>query len=400
MATKITNIADLHALAQQKLPSIIYSYVAGGGYEEETLRRNRRDLEALTLLPRVLNDVTHRNLATRMVGDTASIPVALAPVGALGITCANGEIHSAVAAKAFGVPYCLSTLSIATIEDVAEATRSSFWFQLYYMQDRKVNDALLQRAHDAQCSALVFSMDLHVRSLRHREQKHGLGAPPDFSLANIWDGLTHPGWLLPMVHSKRRTFGNLLGLVPDADNVGKLTEWLENQFDPSISADTVSWLRKVWDRKLIVKGILHPDDARMCADLGVDAIVVSNHGGRQVDGAVSTASMLPRIIDAVNGRIQVFVDSGIRSGMDILKMLGMGANGCLIGRAYVYGLAVSGQDGVTHALKILETELDQTMGLCGVTDVSNLPPDLVLQPEDFNRVPARSMNHQQRIFLH
>ena len=390
MATKITNIADLHALAKRKLPSIIYSYVAGGGYEEETLRRNRRDLESLTLLPRVLNDVTRRNMSTTFAGDSATFPVVLAPVGALGITCANGEVQAARAAKKFGVPFCLSTLSIGTIEDVAEATRAPFWFQLYYMQDKKVNDALLQRAHDAGCSALVFSMDLHVRSLRHREQKHGLGAPPEMSLANIWDGLTHPGWLLPMIGSKRRTFGNLVGLVPEANNVGKLTEWLENQFDPSISANTIKWLRKVWDRKLIVKGVLHPEEARMCAELGVDAIDVSNHGGRQVDGAASTASMLPRIVEATKGKIQVLVDSGIRSGMDILKMLGMGASGCLIGRAYVYGLAVGGEEGVTAALNILQTELDQTMGLCGVTDVHSLPDDLVLRPADFDREPVHS----------
>ena len=390
MAAKYTDIADLHAAARRKLPAIVYEYVAGGGYEEETLRRNRRDLEALALLPRVLNDVSRRNLSTTLAGDAASIPVALAPVGALGLTCANGEMHAARAAHAFGVPYCLSTLSIATIEDVAEATGAPFWFQLYLMRDRKVDDALIKRAYDAGCSALVFSMDLHVRSLRHREQKRGLGAPPEISLGNIWDGLTHPSWLLPMVGSKRRTFGNLIGLVPDAKNVGKVTCWLEEQFDPSISAETVKWLRKIWNRKLIVKGVLHPDEARLCAELGVDAIVVSNHGWRQVDGAVSTASVLPYIVEAVNGGTQVIVDSGIRSGMDILKMLALGADGCMIGRAYVYGLAVAGEKGVSLALEILRTELDQTMGLCGVTDVNNLPGDLLFRPNVAD-VPDKSL---------
>lgn len=387
-------------MAERRLPAIVYSYVAGGGYEEQTLRRNRQDLEALTLLPRVLNDVTTRDASTILAGDHAKIPVALAPVGALGLTHPNGEVHSAKAALAHGVPYCLSTLSIGTIEDVAEATRAPFWFQLYLMRDRKVGDALIQRAKDANCSALVLSMDLHVRSSRHREEKHGLGAPPEISIANIFDAVTHPGWLTSMAGSRRRTFGNLIGLAPDAKNVGAITQWLEEQFDPSISAETIKWLRKVWPRKLVVKGVLHPEEARMCADLGVDAVVISNHGGRQVDGAVSTASVLPEAVEAVDGRAQVLVDSGIRTGMDILKLMGVGADGCLIGRAYVYGLAAGGEGGVSKALDILATELDQTMGLCGVTDIKNLPNDLVLGREAFARRPARDGSTSVRVSLH
>lgn len=372
-----TDIYDLQRLARRRLPSIIYAYVSNGGYEEETLRRNRADLESYALLPRVLNDVTHRNLSTEMAGDAAKIPVALAPVGALGITHANGEIHAAKAAKAFGVPYCLSTLSICTIEDVAEAVQAPFWFQLYMMKDKGVTNAMVERARDAKCSTLVLSMDLHVRSERHPEKRHGLMAPPRIDAANIWDALSHPRWLLKMAGSKRRTFGNLIGLVKDAKNVFKVTEWLERQFDPTLGVKDIEWARKIWPGKILVKGVMHPDDARKCVESGADGVIVSNHGGRQVDGAVSTIAVLPQVVDAVNGKGQVLADSGIRSGVDLLKMLARGADGCLVGRAYVYGLAALGEDGVAKALHFLHDELDQTMALCGVTDVHKLPDDLI-----------------------
>lgn len=373
----ITNIADLQRAARRRLPAIVYDYISGGGYEMETLRRNRRDLEGVSLLPRVLNDVGNRSASVELLGSRVSMPLALAPVGACGIAYPNGEVEAALAAKKAGVPFCLSTLSIATIEDVAEAIRIPFWFQLYLMRDKGVGEALVERAKNAGCSTIVVSMDLHVRSQRHGEQKHGLVAPPRIDLANAVDALVHPRWLFPMVRSRRRTFGNLVGLVPDAKNVGKLTQWLEEQFDPTLSAKDIEWARKVWPGKLVIKGILHPEEARRCFELGADAVVVSNHGGRQVDGAVSTTSMLPSILDAVGGRGPVLIDGGIRSGIDVLKMLGLGADGCLIGRAYMYGLAAAGRLGVSKALDIIYTELDQHMALCGVSDLRKLPADLI-----------------------
>lgn len=379
---KILEIEDLRELAERRLPSIIYAYVSNGGYQEETLARNRLDLESLALVPRVLNDVTDRSLETEILGDHFKMPVALAPVGALGLTHANAEILAARAAEKFGVPFCLSTLSICTIEDVASATTKPFWFQLYMMRDKGVTNALVERAKAAKCSTLVLSMDLHVRSSRYPEARHGLGAPPSFSIANIWDGLTHPNWLILMATSKRRTFGNLIGLVPNAKSLSHITCWLEDQFDGTLGVKDIEWARSVWPGKIFVKGVMHPDDARQCIEHGADGVIVSNHGGRQVDGAVSTAFMLPRVLDAVGGKGRVFVDSGIRSGVDILKMMAMGADGCLIGRAFVYGVAALGEDGVTRALDILYNELDQNMALCGLTNLKDIPSDLLLRSGD------------------
>jgi len=376
----ITDIEDLRKLAQRRLPAGVYAYVSNGGYEQETLWRNRADLESYALLPRVLNDVSKRSLSTELAASPASFPVALAPVGALGRTYVNGEIAAARAAKAHGVPYCLSTLSMDTLEDVAQAIQGPFWFQLYMMKDKGVTEALVRRAKDAGCSALLLSMDLHGRSQRHAEQKHGLIAPPRIDAYNIWDALIHPRWLFTMAGSRHQTFGNLVGLVPDAKDVAKITEWLEQQFDPTLSAKDIEWARQVWPGKILVKGILHPDDARASLSAGADGVIVSNHGGRQVDGAVSTISVLKPIVDKVAGGGQVLVDSGIRSGIDLLKMLASGADGCLLGRAYVYGLAAMGQEGVEKALEIIRKELDQTMALCGVKDVRQLPDDLLVRP--------------------
>jgi L-lactate dehydrogenase (cytochrome) len=377
----VTNIADLREIAMRRLPSIISTYIENGGYEEETLRRNRSELAREALVPHILNDVSERSMKTTLAGYAANMPLGLAPVGACGLTYPNGEIEAARAAEANRVPFCLSTLSISTIEDVARATRAPFWFQLYMMRDKGINAELLRRAKDAGCSALVLSLDLHVRSQRHGEQRHGLGAPPRIDLANIWDAISHPRWLLSMIRSRRRTFGNLIGLVPDAANLGKITCWLEEQFDATLSTKDIDWARELWPGKLIVKGVLHPADAQQCFDHGVDAIVVSNHGGRQVDGAVSTVEVLPRIADAVHGRGQILVDSGIRSGIDVLKMLARGADGCLIGRAFLYGLAAGGREGVERALEIIRDELDQTMALCGLTDLRRLPSDLLVSAQ-------------------
>ncbi len=379
----ITDIRDLQVLAKRRLPRTVYTYFENGGYEEETLRRNRADLEAFALMPRILNDVTNRTLAADLAGFEARMPVALAPVGACGLAYPNGEVEAAKAARDFGVPFCLSTLSISSIEDVAKGTQAPFWFQLYLMKDKGVGEALVQRAKDADVSTLVISMDLHVRSQRHGEQKRGLGAPPHIGFSNIWDGLSHPGWLLSMIHSRRRTFGNLVGLVKDAKSVPHLTEWLEGQFDPTLGVKDIEWARLVWPGKILVKGVLHPQDAKDCIAHGADGIIVSNHGGRQVDGAISTISVLPEIVDAVNGRGQVLVDSGIRSGVDVLKMMARGADGCLVGRAYVYGLSAMGGPGVKKALDMLYDELDQNMALSGATDIRKLPPDLLVNHVEF-----------------
>jgi L-lactate dehydrogenase (cytochrome) len=376
-----TNIEDLRERARRRLPAVIYAYVENGGYEEETLRRNRTDIESIALVPHVLNDVSERSTATILAGDRATMPVALAPVGALGITHVNAEIAAARAANDFGVPFCLSTLSICTIEEVAATTHAPLWFQLYMMRDKGVTTALVERARESRCSVLVLSLDLHVRSVRHAEQRHGLGAPPKFSLANIWGALTHPSWLVPMIQSKERTFGNLRGLVPDATDLGKITCWLEEQFDPTLGVKDIEWARKVWPGKILIKGVMDAEEARRCIAHGADGVVVSNHGGRQVDGAASTVSVLPAVVAAVNGTGQVLVDSGIRSGVDVLKMLALGADGCLVGRAYVYGVAALGERGVTKALDILRTELDQNMALCGVRDVRDLRfADLIRGP--------------------
>jgi len=377
----VTDIFDLQALARRRLASAVYCYIENGGYEEETLRRNRRDLGRLAFVPRVLNDVSSRNTETVIGADKLKMPVILAPVGACGLAYPNGEMEAAKAAKAFGVPFCLSTLSICTIEDVAEAVQAPFWFQLYMMNDKQVTDVLVRRAKEAGCSTLVLSMDLHVRSQRHSEEKHGLKAPPKIGLGTIWDGLTHPDWTFPMVFSRRRTFGNLIGLVPDAKNVFRITEWLERQFDATLSLEDVDWARSVWPGKLFVKGVIHPGEAKSCIEHGADGVIVSNHGGRQVDGAVSTIAALPRVVDAVNGKGIVLADSGIRSGMDVLKMIARGADGCLIGRAYMYGLAAMGGRGVYRALDIIYNELDQTMGLCGCVDIRDLPDDLLVDEE-------------------
>lgn len=387
----VTDINDLRILAKRRLPAIIYAYIHNGGYEEETMVRNRADLRRLALVPRVLNDVSRRTLQVDMAGFPARMPVALAPVGACGLAYPNGEVEAARAAQRHGVPFSLSTLSISTIEDVARAIRGPFWFQLYLMKDRGIGRALIRRAWDAGVSTLLLSMDLHVRSERHPEQKHGLSGPPRIGLDNITDVLVHPRWLVSMARSRRRTFGNLVGLYKDAKNVFAVTKWLETQFDPTLSTKTIEWVKAQWPGKLLVKGILHPDDAKACIASGADGVIVSNHGGRQIDGAVSTISVLPKVVEAVGGKGQVFVDSGIRSGIDVLKMMACGADGTLIGRAYMYGLAALGRHGVSKALKMIRTELDQNMALCGATDIRHLPPDLLVNPrellvDDFERL--------------
>jgi len=375
--TKIASIFDLEAAARKRLPPVIFDYVHGGSDQELTLQRNLDDMRALALRQHSLRDVSRQNMTTTMAGDPARIPLAIGPTGLAGLTWPNGECEAAKAAADFGVPYCLSTCSISSIEDVAEASPRPFWFQLYLMKDKRVNEHLIRRAHDAGCSALVLTVDLHTQGKRWADEKDGLGVPPKLTPRNILEMVAHPRWLLSMAGSKHHNFGNLEKEIQAGGSVGSLSKWIEQQFDPSFDADTVKWVRDRWQRKLIVKGIMHPDDARTVADLGADALIVSNHGGRQLDSAPSSISVLPEIVDAVGERIEVLFDGGIRTGGDIVKALGLGAHACLSGRACLYGLAAEGRDGVAKALELFEQELHDCMLLTGVSDVNAIPPGVV-----------------------
>jgi len=377
MSTTISSIFDLESLAKKRLPEVIFDYVHGGAEQQITLQRNVRDLQALALRQHDMRDVSDPKLSTTMAGEPARIPLAIGPTGLAGLTWPNGECEEARAAAEFGVPYCLSTMSICSIEDVAQACEKPFWFQLYLMKKREVNEHLIRRARDAQCPALVLTLDLHVQGKRWADAKNGLSVPPKLTLHNMLDIGTHPGWLLSMARSKRRTFGNLEQEVQQAPSVTALSEWVESQFDPSFDLDTVKWVRRLWDRKLILKGIMHPDDARLAVDVGADAIIVSNHGGRQLDGAPSSISVLPAIADAVQDRIEVLFDGGIRTGSDIVKALGRGAHACLSGRACLYGLAAEGKEGVLCALNIFEQEMKDCMALVGIRDLCSIDRGVV-----------------------
>jgi L-lactate dehydrogenase (cytochrome) len=373
----ITSIFDLEQKAKQRLPRVIFDYVHGGSYEQVTLERNLSEMRALTLRQHVMRDVSHRTLAVKMVGEDATIPLAIGPTGLAGLTWPNGEVEAAKAAQTFGVPFCLSTMSICSIEDVAEATTRPFWFQLYLMKQRKVSEDLIRRSHEAGCSALVLTLDLHVQGKRWADAKNGLSVPPRITPSNLTDILGHPGWLVRMAGSKRRTFGNLEGEVEQSGNLSALSQWIESQFDPSFDVETIKWVRDQWKGKFVLKGIMHPDDAKQACDLGADAIIVSNHGGRQLDGAPSSISVLPEIAKAVTGKTEVFFDGGIRTGFDIIKAMGRGADACLSGRGWLYGLAAEGEKGVACALKLFRDELDDGMSLTGLTDIANVPADVV-----------------------
>jgi L-lactate dehydrogenase (cytochrome) len=334
-------------------------------------------MRALALRQHSLRDVSHRDMTVTMVGDPARIPLALGPTGLAGLTWANGECEAARAAVEFGVPFCLSTCSINSIEDVAEAIQTPFWFQLYLMKDHKVNESLMRRAHDAHCSVLVLTIDLHTQGKRWADEKHGLAVPPRLTPANIMQMVTHPRWLANMAGSKRHTFGNFEHEIEEAGSIGSLSKWIEDQFDASFDVDTARWVRDKWQRKLVLKGVMNPDDARTAIDIGADAIIVSNHGGRQLDGAPSSISVLPEIVDAVGDRIEVLFDGGIRTGGDIVKAIGLGAHACLSGRAWLYGLAARGREGVTCALTLLEQELQDCMLLTGIDNLHKIAPGVV-----------------------
>ncbi len=378
--TVITCIEDLRQLHRKRAPRAFYDYVDAGSYSEDTYRANSADLAALKLRQRVAVDVDMRSTASTMLGQSVTMPVALAPVGSTGMQWADGEILAARAAERFGVPFTLSTMSICSIEDVAEHTTRPFWFQLYVMRDRDFVKRLIERAKAAKCSALVLTLDLQILGQRHKDLKNGLTVPPRITLSNALDVLTKPGWALRMLRTRRRSFGNLAGHVKGAGGIVALSKWTAQQFDPTLDWDDVAWVKQEWGGKLVLKGIQDVDDAKTAASIGADAIVVSNHGGRQLDGAISSIRALSPIVDAVGDKTEVWMDGGIRSGQDLLKALALGAKGTLIGRAFNFGLGAMGEAGVTMALEIIRKELDTTMALCGVHTIGEIGRRLVLNP--------------------
>jgi L-lactate dehydrogenase (cytochrome) len=376
----INSIADLRALARARVPRAIFEYADRGSYDEVTIARNRSDLQAIEFRQRVMRDLSTLSVASSMVGQAVTMPLAIAPTGLTGLFYGDGEIHGARAAQAFGIPFCLSTMSICSIEDVHQAVAQPFWFQVYLMRDRGFNQELIERARAAQCSALMLTVDLQVQGLRRRDPKNGLSIPPRLTLANAIDIATKPAWALRVLLGKRRTFGNLAARMKASDNLGTLSEWIASQFDPAVTWRELDWIRSLWPGKLIIKGILDADDARTAAAVGVDAMVVSNHGGRQLDGAPSTISVLPEIVDVVAGRSEVWFDGGVQSGQDMLRALALGARGCLIGKSFLYALAAMGGAGVTLALNILRKELEVTLALTGCTDIARVDASILRRP--------------------
>ncbi|WP_417817289.1 alpha-hydroxy acid oxidase [Tritonibacter scottomollicae] len=379
----ITNIEDLKRIYARRVPKMFFDYAESGSWTEQTFRDNTTDFEQIRLRQRVAVDMAGRTTASRMIGQEVAMPVALAPVGLTGMQSADGEIKAARAAEAFGVPFTLSTMSINSIEEVAEATTKPFWFQLYTMKDEDYMRRLIGRAKAANCSALVITLDLQILGQRHKDLKNGLSAPPKLTPRTIANLMTKWAWGIEMLSAKRRNFGNIVGHVEGISDASSLGAWTAEQFDPSLDWGKIEKLKEMWGGKVILKGILDEEDAKMAAKVGADAITVSNHGGRQLDGALSSIRMLPRIMDAVGDQVEVHLDSGIRSGQDVLKALALGATGTMIGRAFVYGLGAMGQQGVTRALEVIHKELDTSMALCGEKSVSNLGRHNLMVPEDF-----------------
>ena len=376
--TVITNIEDLRVLAQKRVPRMFYDYADSGSWTESTYRANESDFQKIKLRQRVAVNMENRSTAVKMVGIDAKMPVAIAPVGLTGMQHADGEIHAARAAEKFGIPFTLSTMSICSIEDIAEHTTAPFWFQLYMMRDRDAMARMIERARAAKCSALVLTLDLQVIGQRHKDLKNGLTAPPKPTLANIINLMTKPRWCLGMLGTRRHTFGNLVGHVKEVTDMKSLSSWTNEQFDPRLSWADVAWVKERWGGKLILKGIQDVEDAKLAVTSGADAIVVSNHGGRQLDGAQSSIEALPPIVAAVGEQIEVWMDGGIRSGQDVLKAWALGAKGTMIGRAMAYGLGAMGEAGVTKALQILHKELDITMAFCGHTNIQNVDQGILL----------------------
>lgn len=374
----ITCIEDLRQLAEKRVPRMFYDYADSGSWTETTYRANESDFQAIKLRQRVAVNMEGRSTAVQMVGQSAKMPVAIAPVGLTGMQHADGEIHAARAAEKFGIPFTLSTMSICSIEDIAESTSSPFWFQLYMMRDRDAMARMIQRCKAAKCSALVLTLDLQVIGQRHKDLKNGLTAPPRPTVRNILNLMTKPRWCLGMAGTRRHTFRNLVGHVKGVSDMRSLSAWTNEQFDPRLSWADIAWVKEQWGGKLILKGIMDVEDARLAVKAGADALVVSNHGGRQLDGAPSSIHALPAIVAEVGSQIEVWMDGGIRSGQDVLKAWALGARGTMIGRAMVYGLGAMGEDGVTKALQILHKELDVTMAFCGHTQLANVTRDILV----------------------
>jgi len=373
----VTNIADLRRMAQRRVAKAVFDYVDRGSYDEQTMRANRADLEALHFRQRVAINVDQRSTRSTMAGQAVSMPVAIAPVGLTGLNWADGEILGARAAENFGIPFTLSTMSICSIEDVASEVAQPFWYQLYVFRDRGFAASLIERAKAAKCSALVMTLDLQIQGQRHMDLKNGLTVPPRLTPGTLLDVMTKPGWVMNVLTGRRKSFGNLEGRIPDANTLTTLGQWIAGQFDPTLSWKDVEWVKNLWGGKLILKGILDPEDAKIAAATGADAIVVSNHGGRQLDGTVSSIRALPEVVQAVGGRTEVWFDGGILSGQDVLRALALGAQGTMIGKAFAYGLGAMGEAGVTKALEILQKELDVTMALCGLKDVKDASPAIL-----------------------
>ena len=374
----ITTVEDLRVLAEKRVPRMFYDYADSGSWTESTYRANESDFQKIKLRQRVAVNMENRTTATQMIGIDAKMPVAIAPVGLCGMQNADGEIKAAKAAEKFGIPFTLSTMSICSIEDIAENTQAPFWFQLYMMRDRNAMKKMIERARAARCSALVLTLDLQVIGQRHKDLKNGLTAPPKPTVRNILNLMTKPRWCLGMAGTRRHTFRNLVGHVEAVTNMNSLASWTNEQFDPRLSWADVAWVKEQWGGKLILKGIQDLEDAHLAVASGADAIVVSNHGGRQLDGAMSSISALPEIAQAVGDKIEVWMDGGIRSGQDVLKAWALGARGTMIGRAMVYGLGAMGEAGVTKALQIIHKELDVTMAFCGHTNIQNVNRNILV----------------------
>ena len=380
----ITNIDDLKRIYRRRVPKMFYDYAESGSWTEQTFRANTTDFSELLLRQRIAVDMGNRTTRTQMIGQDVSMPVALAPVGVTGMQCADGEIKAARAAEAFGVPFTLSTMSICSIEDVAEHTEKPFWFQVYTLKDDDFMQRLFDRAKAAQCSAAMITVDLQVLGQRHKDLKNGLSAPPKLTPKSVANMMTKVHWGLGMLGTKRRFFGNIVGHAKGVTDPSSLSSWTAEAFDVSLDWDRIRTFRKMWDGPLIIKGIIDERDALEALNVGADAIIVSNHGGRQLDGALSAIRALPRIMDAVGDRIEVHLDSGIRSGQDVLKAVAMGAKGTYIGRAFVYGLGAMGEAGVTRALEVIHKELDVSMAFCGHRDIKTVDRDILMIPRDFS----------------
>ncbi len=376
--SKMTCIEDLRRVARIKVPKMFYDYVRSGSWTEQTIRANSRDFDDLRFRQRVLVDMTNRTLATKMIDEEVKMPVAIAPTGFTGMMHADGEILAAKAAEKFGVPFSLSTMSICSIEQVAEKTSKPFWFQLYVMRDREFMENLIKRAKEAKCSALILTADLQVLGQRHRDIKNGLSAPPKPTLLNMLDLALRPQWGLGMLGTRNWTFGNIVGHAKNVSDLSSLSSWTAEQFDPRLSWDDVARIKDLWGGKIIIKGIMTAEDAEKAAQSGADALIVSNHGGRQLDGALSTIKVLPEIVQAVGEKIEVWLDSGIMSGQDVLKAVALGAKGTMIGKAFLYGLGAYGEDGVRRCLEIIYNEMDTTMAFCGHTDIKKVGTDILV----------------------